>query len=88
MPSEERRERSKYLAQQAHSIRSRSGELHRRVVGVAQMIVETEEDVARTLAYLAQTHPDRAVRLTGLSDAARANVAHERRWIEDHPLLR
>lgn len=84
MPSDKQRERSTFLAQQAHSIRSRTDELHRRVVSVAGMIMCTEECVASTFAYMAEEHPHRAARLKVLSQAARANVAHERRWIEEH----
>jgi hypothetical protein len=84
MPSDKQRERSMFLVQQAHSIRSQTDELHRRVVSAAEMIMYTEECVASTLARMAEDHPHRAARLKVLSQAAQANVVHERQWIADH----
>lgn len=84
MPNDEYHDRGEQLAQQTHSIRSKTDELHGRVLSVARTIMETEEAAARTLDHVANDHPDRAARLRLLSEAARANAAYERQWIADH----
>lgn len=84
MPNNKRRDRGECLVQQARSIKRRTDDLHQRVISVAEMIVRTEADVAATLDRLAENHPHRAARLNGLAEAARANVDHEQKWIEDH----
>jgi hypothetical protein len=64
--------------------RATSNELMARVVEVAEQLARTEESVAETMAMLASQRPDRAERLTALSEAARKQAAFARQWVKDH----
>jgi anti-anti-sigma factor len=55
------------------------------IARVAVAVAETEEKVAATLTWLAQgRQPTDAARLVMLSEHARYNAAHSRRWVDAH----
>ena len=71
------------LARDVQRVQAFSQSLKARVVEVAEALARTEESIAATMDWLASQQPGRAERLKALSESARKQAAHARRWGED-----
>ena len=71
------------LARDIQRVQAFSQNLKARVVEVAEALAKTEEGIAATMDWLASQQPERAERLKALSEHARKQAAHARRWGED-----
>jgi hypothetical protein len=73
---------------------SRAAWLRRRLIMAAEAVAESEDQVAATLARMADQRPHDAARLLARSEAAARTAESERRWaadclrsIEDEPAV-
>jgi hypothetical protein len=71
------------LAKDAQRVQAFSNSLKARVVEVAEALAKTEEGIAATMDWLVSQQPERAERLKALSESARKQAAHARRWGTD-----
>jgi len=71
------------LARDIQRVHAFSRNLKARVVEVAEALAKTEDSIAATMDWLASQQPERAERLKALSESARRQAAHARRWGED-----
>ena len=71
------------LARDVQRVQAFSHNLKARVVEVAEALARTEESIAATMDWLASQQPERAERFKVLSESARKQAAHARRWGED-----
>jgi hypothetical protein len=62
-------------------------DIRSRVVMTARAVAATEERLAKTLARLADDRPARAGHLRAMSEAAKAQAAHNRQWADAHSHL-
>jgi hypothetical protein len=71
------------LARDVQRVQAFSHNLKARMVEVAEALAKTEEGIAATMDWLVSQQPERAERLKALSESARKQAAHARRWGTD-----
>jgi hypothetical protein len=80
MPVEEHMSPSASAVLAARAAVSRAAQIRRRLIIVAEAVAESEEQVAATLARIADRRPHDAARLRAKSEVAAQTAARERRW--------